>query len=335
MDTYRPVDAVIQSVHVKSHTSSGRHGSNTTYSPDIQFSYSVDDHQYQSASALPISESASRSWASGIVRQFHKGQQTTARYDPEHPDKSFLVRRYSFMGVMFALFSMPFVFLFTCGLGYAIVSQWVRPTTLPLQGDGTYELRPSGRLEWMWKFPAIISALWYGLALVVATDYFWRVGREFERIAPIFLSIYGLIGLIPLTIAIRQFRLSRRVHTPRVRLSTAAVRVGSPFVAFIEIEFLDYSGRSAEAGIVCDSLVGRGKQERREPVYQEFRPCPFVAGANPGLSVGSMPMLAPAGSHESTVNPNERPRYEWRLSIKTAFDDGAHYRCDFPIVVAE
>ncbi|HEY7091015.1 MAG TPA: DUF3592 domain-containing protein, partial [Tepidisphaeraceae bacterium] len=76
LTTYRPVEAAVLSAHVDTH----RGSKSTTYSPYVQYRYSVNGQQYVSSTVTPLSESSGHAWAQGIVNQYPAGRKVTAYF---------------------------------------------------------------------------------------------------------------------------------------------------------------------------------------------------------------------------------------------------------------
>src|SRR5438128_2925508 len=106
------------------------------------------------------------------------------------------------------LFSMPFVFIFTLGVGGATLS---RLTPRPLVREGKrFVLRPEQIISRQWKFGALAMGVWYGVGILVFA-YYWMTARPAQATAAtITFAIYGALGLIPIRGTWRAYRLSRR-----------------------------------------------------------------------------------------------------------------------------
>jgi hypothetical protein len=110
--TYRPTPAVVLSVNVGTHASSGRN-SGVSYSPDIAYRYSVDGHTYVSTRATPINESRGGHWAFDIAARYRPGDSVTAYYDPTRPGDAFLLHQTSFLPYIFVAFPLAIALLLT------------------------------------------------------------------------------------------------------------------------------------------------------------------------------------------------------------------------------
>jgi hypothetical protein len=106
--TYRPIDAKVYSAGVE--TVRGSKGN--TYRPVVSYGYMFNGQPYYSTAVMPISISASQSWAQGIVRDYAPGSVTTAYIDPGQPGKAFLLRKLSLIPLIFVAFPVFFGLLF-------------------------------------------------------------------------------------------------------------------------------------------------------------------------------------------------------------------------------
>jgi len=177
MDTFRPVQAIVQSARVieKQRTSKGRRY--TDYSPAVRYSYEVAGRQYSSTGIFPLSTgSGTHQWASEIIDRFKAGTQCTAWYDPTMPGDAFIIRRCRFTPPAVVLFVMPFLGIFTLGLGYGVLSDLSSRAPIDL-GDGRFELHPQTTLASEGRSAAVISAIWYLVAILAIGDYSIRAGQ--------------------------------------------------------------------------------------------------------------------------------------------------------------
>jgi hypothetical protein len=97
---WKPVQATVVATHVESHSDSD---GATMYSPVVVYRYWVNDQQFTSRRALPVSESRSGRWAYGVVGHFNPGGTYTAWYDPANPSDAFIVRAHSIIAPVFTL----------------------------------------------------------------------------------------------------------------------------------------------------------------------------------------------------------------------------------------
>jgi hypothetical protein len=113
LEVYRVISWVPVSANVISSTvGTVRGDKGNTYKPVVVYNYGYKGIQYEASAATPISISAGQNWAQGIADRFQPGQTTTAYVNPAHPNNAFLLRKVSYMPLIFVLFPLIFGMLF-------------------------------------------------------------------------------------------------------------------------------------------------------------------------------------------------------------------------------
>lgn len=85
---YRPTPSVIDSVSIEERE--GRRG--TRYIPRVHFTYSVAGHTYHGTRVTPADLKGERAWADRLLAVYKPGATVPAYYDPDQPERAFLVR---------------------------------------------------------------------------------------------------------------------------------------------------------------------------------------------------------------------------------------------------
>lgn len=93
MDGAEPVEAQIVSTSVEKvveHTAPD--ASRVSWYPQIEYRYSVDGRAYSSDAIWPAgSRSGEEAWARGFIADYSEGDRITARYQPDSPERSYLI----------------------------------------------------------------------------------------------------------------------------------------------------------------------------------------------------------------------------------------------------
>lgn len=62
-----------------------------TYRPRVRYAYSVAGVRHVGSQVTVLGEASSEAWAQGVAAQFAPGQQVDVRYDPAHPERTYLI----------------------------------------------------------------------------------------------------------------------------------------------------------------------------------------------------------------------------------------------------
>ena len=84
-----------------------------SYKPVVVYNYRYQGSPYQASGVMPITISASDSWAHSISNMYQPGQVTTAYVNPDHPNNAFLIRKVSLIPLVFVLFPVLFGLLYS------------------------------------------------------------------------------------------------------------------------------------------------------------------------------------------------------------------------------
>lgn len=197
--TYSPIDAVITSSEVKTHT--GSSSRSVTYGPAISFNYEIAGHKFSSTrcqvAAVTISD---REAVRALVAQYHPGDHCLAYYDPKNPDRAFLLHKHSFFPYLIILASMPFMTIGLLGVvGSVLIQKWNFEDNVNLsQADGARMAKRKRR-----KFFSYVAAatFWFGVGGSALFYYFSVAEDVLQPLQIIATAIYCLIGFIPINIA--------------------------------------------------------------------------------------------------------------------------------------
>jgi hypothetical protein len=209
--TFHPAEAVILSSDVA--LDHGFHG--TVYWPAVTYRYSVDGRPYTSSHIRMTSGTGagSKSAAQLAAGRYVVGLKYTAWYDPLNPSDACLDRHYQAIGHVGILFLIPFVAVFTLGLGSAVLVQWRSKPSDPNAGSnpGVQPGTSDGAvLSPGWTWPLIAAGAWYAIGTAVIVHYFAWAGRDYDALALGTAVGYALLGLLPLRQGMRGYRMERK-----------------------------------------------------------------------------------------------------------------------------
>ena len=103
--TFQPVTARVVATDIKA----VRGDNGASYAPVVRYDYFLDGRGYQSDRVLPLTISASYSWAKRLRDRFEPGQVVTAYVNPNRPATAFLVREVSLLPLLFVAFPLGIV----------------------------------------------------------------------------------------------------------------------------------------------------------------------------------------------------------------------------------
>jgi|GEM_PF-1814263 len=336
---WKPVKAVIVSCHVERHESTDSKGHRSVnYSPEISFRYKAGTGSQDANGALPLSQSSSSAWASGICNRFKAGQEVTAWVNPENPAEGFVVRQYSFLPYIFILFPMVFVaagILVCAGSGASVT----KPPTPVMRGEW-FDLKPArsiaGKKAGSW-FAAI---LWGGVGAVACGHYFAVANRPYETVAIVMSVIYLLLTTIPVGMAIYNTLLSKVVGEAHVFVNRGTLQTGTPVkVGVRQPVFTPVQVQEAAIGLKCEMTTrtrsGNKTHYSTNTCYEEMKPVLRNQMARAGSALEySVELLVPPGGMPSTrANDGSYPKYRWQIALRTQLADSPDYRADFPVMV--
>lgn len=328
---FLPVAAVVRSAKVITHYSSSR-DSSTTYAPEIKYAYRVDGRSYIAARILPVGDvSRSDDWAARIVRQFPPGHSCRAWYNPLKPSDAYLIRAYSFLPVAMVLFSVPFVLIFTGGMGYAICVFGFVPRPIPTS-DGRFEIRPASTATGRWRVSFLAGLFWYGTFALAVGDYCFRSRSLPGTLGSIGAGVYLLLGLLFVVASVKSFNRSRLMRAPVVKIDAPEPRLGDAAEVTVQIEFRTDLRRTVSIGLACD-LTTKGKKTTRSTTYERYVDAARLAGHLATMCQDRVRLELPVDGRPTSSPRDRTGAYTWRISVVARFDDGTENRTDYPLVL--
>lgn len=95
--TWQPVQARVLSTDIRA----VRGNKGTSYAPVVRYQYAFAGGRYVADGVLPLSISASFTWAEKLRARFRPGEIVTAYVNPHRPSSAFLVRQVSLLPLLF------------------------------------------------------------------------------------------------------------------------------------------------------------------------------------------------------------------------------------------
>ena len=333
--TYRPVEAVVLSKTVESH----RGNKSTTYTPIVEYRYTVDGQSYTARRVLPVNLSSGYGWATSVIAPFSVGQTTRAYHDPNNPAEAFLLRQYSFFPYIFILFPMVFVALLMGAVIGGGASLRAPPEPI-VQPDGWFELQPTSLVAQRQRAVRSLAAAWFAVGAVAAGHYFVAAAPKYGTEAVVATSIYVVLGGVPLGLAVYYARLRRSVDDARLTVNTPQFRRGVEFKARADqMIHQDLHIQELSLGLACDEVTqtrsGGKTTISTRTCYTDRLPVIPEAHERAGNNLTAVATLRipPDQPLSSPANEKGYPRYCWRIEVATRIANGPDYRAKFPIRV--
>jgi hypothetical protein len=336
--TYQPVAATVLAARVERHVSHDRNGTSVTYSPVVEYRYEVAGRAHQSDTVLPLSINSTRSWAQSIVDRYPSGKTTEAYYNPRDPTRAFLFKQYSFFPYFFLLFSM--IFLAVAGFVGSATSSSKPPSPPALRPDGWHELKPASTVTARGRRSLVVTGAWLIVGLSGAGHYFSAATPPYETMAIVSTLIYGLLGCIPLGVAVYYLLLRRRMSEAKLFINAPQVSLGQ------EVALLAQQAASRElqideltVSLVCD-IDTREKSggKTRYSTVEHFRETISLLKnrhVRPREPLSATCTLTVPSDRQPSTPPGYKdyPRYRWQIEAHTRIAQSPDYRAQFPLLI--
>jgi hypothetical protein len=328
---FLPVRATVISAEVRSHTSSK---GSTSYSPKVEYTYEVSGRTFTSDETLPLNVSSSRSWAEEIVARHRPGRMVEAYFNPADPADAFLVKHYSFFPYFFILF--PLIFLaVAAGVGFGMKSRTIPPPAA--QVDGWFEVKPSSSLAARGRLWLAVAGAWLGVCALVCGHYFVVAARPYEMFASL---AYGVVGCVPLGMAIYFILLSRRVADARAFVNIPRFLLGGNITVLVRQPVLaDLEVKEMRISLVCRETHktqsgGKSSISTRD-CFREDAVVMQNQRARPREILSATHEMQFPSNHQPTTWSGEKgyPRYDWLIEVKADIPNSPDYLGKFPIIV--
>lgn len=195
--TYASTQGMVTSVNIESNSD----GDGTTYSPQVNYVYTVGGVKHQGDRINYLTVSSSHNPAQEIVNRFPVGKPVTVYYSSADPAESVLVRGLDGMGLFMGIFLLPFNVI-GAGVWYAffshigpgkVVRRWLH---FRARDDGlTAQLT-------IYSFPPLMAGLIAAAAAAFATTFI--IGFGMNKLPVFWLASIGWIVVISSSIFVWQ-----------------------------------------------------------------------------------------------------------------------------------
>jgi hypothetical protein len=336
--TYQPTAAKIIESYVQTVRGDSKHPD--TYEPIIHYTYTVNDQFYYGNRVLPMgSYSSSGNWASEVCAQYLPQMQTTAWYSPSDPSNAFLIHEAKFFPHIIALASCIFIAIGIGLLGSAM--QGSRSPRPPLaDSPGWFEIHEEATITWKFRLWALIALLWNAYWIAVVIEYFTANERRFDLFCMIVTAICVAIGLAPLIMSWRFWRLHHDFLDAKLFISqdqihpgdAIKVRVCQDLLKPLEIEDLSI-------GAICirndRQRFGNKTQYTSTEAWNSWKTVEknraYAAGAQ---MAGQTEIDFPTSAHPSGSSEGGKyPYFQWFLALRVKAQSQPKLNVRFPIVV--
>jgi hypothetical protein len=210
----------------------------------------------------------------------------------------------------------------------------------PPQRAGRYALSPATPVRSKFRRAALVAGLWMSVGAAACGHYFAVAEPPFGRLPTIASSVYFAVGLIPSSIALYYWRLTRRAAEAAVSIDVHPPARGQPLGVKVSID-LAGGGRVDEAvvALVCqETYVHRNGGKRTTStrlLWEDRRPfaCPQDVMSDRALS-GEATFAPPADQPPSSpAGQRFYPKVAWKIEVNLK-QDGPDYRAAFPVHVS-
>ncbi len=226
---FQPIDATVLGKEVGQRRTSG--GDLREY-PVVEYEYDVGGERYSSDEVFLFPVNYKGNWARRVIAPFNVGDRLLAFYDPNDPSDAYLLRDTTFAPYAFVLFPMIFVMI-----GIAILSYGrTRPALhhLQPQSGGDFVMRTQLPLKKGTMFAGAMAGLWCGVGGAAIGHYYLISDPPYSTFAHVGSSIYFAIGLIPVSMFMRRWRLARILADASLYTGTARFAPGETLAVSAE-----------------------------------------------------------------------------------------------------
>lgn len=180
LSTAEQTNAVVISSSVESQANTGTRDGETFYTPVVQFTFTLNEENYESTMVSPGRDAGPHNWADEMVGEFPAGRKTTAYYDPADPSAAFLLLDYQTDPYLWMAFASLFA-------GVAVIFP----------------------ASFFWPFPkvragmALAATIVYGLPVIILNIHYFSYASPTHSQAATWATVAIGVAVIPLALTIR------------------------------------------------------------------------------------------------------------------------------------
>ncbi len=337
LETFVPVQAKVLSKRVSSRTSSSSNGgSSTTYTPHVEYEYTVAGIGYTCDTVTVQSLSSSRGWARSVVGRFEVGQIVEVYHNPADPADAFLLREAMFFPYIFILFPMLFVCV---GVGIQLSAKDREPGKPTRDRSGNFVLTPIPSMVERMRTRRLFTLLWWGVGVAACGHFLWINHGSVDTLSLVVAPIYFGVGLVPLVLFWRSRRTAAHVGEGVVTLDREAYEPGDE----VAIELSQPTKRDVVLDRVEIALIGEkttryssgGKTRTRTDTFHEDAVVVAeVTSVSMMKSIRGEATLRVPDDAMATTDGKGYPRVRWSVRVSTEIAGCPRYVATFPFVVA-
>jgi hypothetical protein len=325
--TYLPVDARIVSSTVAIH----RGDKSVYYVPEITYAYEVNGAYYQSSQLRAVYVSGDEEWANEIVSGYRPEKTYKAYYNPANPGEAVLIHTYSFK----PYFDMLMAAFCVSGIVCVWLALWFYRKREPVPADnGMFRLFPQFSVEQHLTLAQVCTAIWYGLGGVAALHYLCCAPTPHASQSLQKLIVFGVMGLIPVGITLRYYRVTRKLTAPQLLLNRSAATPGQEFKFTITQQARrELTLTSVNVWLQCMAVKSKGRHNRESSQLLKEHP---IALRNHSLHAGEPFELSGALTIPPGLPPSGRESrgwITWTITLQCKIKGGTVYETSFPLTV--
>ncbi|OHE74915.1 MAG: hypothetical protein A2107_11490 [Verrucomicrobia bacterium GWF2_62_7] len=182
--------------------------------------------------------------------------------------------------------------------------------------------------------------MWLGVCAMVCCHYFVVATRPYELFAIIVSLVYGVVGCVPLGMAVYFMILSRRVADARVFVNVPRFVLGEDVTVLVQQPvFADLEVKEMNVSLICrETYETRSGSKRTISTRDCLRDGAVVMQnqrARPRDTLSATHMLRFPPNYQPSTWSGEKgyPRFDWLIEVKANILDSPDYEGKFPVLV--
>lgn len=335
--TFRPVEATVVGTRIQKHRGVGKYSRGTSYEPVVQYRFVVEGRSYTSESVSTGEFRGPREFAERFVGQYPVGKVVEAYYNPKNPSDALLFNEYTFSPYGMILISTMLLAVF---VGIFSVTKLRAPGDLIPAGPGWYEIKPKITAKANIWIAVVVSLLWFSIGIAALGHYFRVAETPYRTSSVICMTIYGVLGLVPVAIMIRCSLPLLHLGKTRVFVDQDKVTLGEELNVQVEQQIRSNSViKELKIGLVCEKAVYKGDSRRHTcktvKCHDDWVSALQNHQARAGETItAKAKLLIPAeGRRSNPEGSYSYPYRGWRIEEVTKLGRGRGYKTKFPIFV--
>jgi len=332
--TYVPVKAEILSASISVSHSHSRHGSSTSYSPQISYRYTAGGITHLGTRVLAIGNvSASSSWARQFLQRYPVHSTATAYVSPNDPSEAFLDREVEFFPYIFALFpGLLYAFM----IGTAISGQ--RRSNLAAIASGQWQvLHPSQPPKLLFRRAVLMASLWLGYVAILLGEYVFLRHGKIDLFTSIALLCAIAAAWVILHMPWKHYQAMQNYGSVDLSAGPGVWKPGGVVDARLSYDARNGAPlQDAAIGLLClkSQWVIHGKNKQFQSIAVHHQEQPIALPYSSGMAAAETHLPIPPAIHATGHDGwSHFPRYDWFVGIRLHATDQAELVLRYPIRV--